>query len=160
MDGKHPMKRWPYAIAKVSAVLLLACLTLSGCRAATPTANDISGTWEYSLTQSTFRETSGGTIEFKPDGTFTLKQIPVKVLFKTATVAEDATTDESGTWEVVESQSGVDAPSVAFHTTGSMAFPGKYTTYLVVRGEGSTRSLVGVVGDPDSDVWYSLRKKP
>ncbi|MGF9647087.1 hypothetical protein AAIH32_03885 [Pseudarthrobacter oxydans] len=109
-----------------------------------PTQNDIVGTWDYSPAESTYvTKALDGRIEFKSDGTFELHQIPADII---SVIGPEALTSESGTWKILEEQTGIDQPVVNFSTSGSALFPDRRKVDLVVKGSGDSRRLVGMAG--------------
>lgn len=139
-------------------VIGLFCLAMVSCTPVpVPSQDEIVGRWDYSPAESTYvANAPDGMIEFKNDGTFQLHQVPADIM---SVIGPNTLTSESGTWKVLEEQTGIDQPVVNFLTSGSAVFPDRRKVDLVVKGSGDSRRLVGMAGGPDSNKNYVFRKR-
>lgn len=95
-------------------------------------------------------------IEFKDDSTFVLSGLPGEAI--TFTAPPDVSTDESGTWKIIEEESETQRPGVSLTTTGSGMFPDRRRFSLVFDGESNPIRLVSIIGDIDANKKYVLQK--
>lgn len=159
-ERKRALCTMPAALrVRKTLMSFLLCLALTSCVPVQPLPDesDVVGVWVFSPKDSTYKASvSDGFIDFKEDGTFTLDQIPLSVLFRG--LSETVTSPETGTWKIVKRQIGVDEPSIEMRTKGSAAYSGTLGFYLTSEGSGRSRRLVRTIGDPDDYSRYVLKK--
>ncbi|MDQ1056026.1 hypothetical protein QE394_003954 [Arthrobacter sp. SORGH_AS 212] len=143
-------------ILLILVVSILSAMSMSCSPTATPTREDIIGTWTYAANDSTYKtQALNGTLVFHEDGTFQLDRIPAKVV---SFIGPDVPTSEHGTWTIVKEARGIDKPFVDITTSGSEVLNGKWRGEFLVEGNGNSRQLVSIIGDRDANMNYVLRR--